>query len=101
LIHKRIPFETVWVEFADIEKVSKEVGIAPNGKKADGTDRYTLPAIKDQETGHSLADSFKIAQYLDKKYPEHTLVPAGAEAQQAALVDSLSEAVGLVRSSPS
>ncbi|KAG0708474.1 hypothetical protein DFH29DRAFT_892791 [Suillus ampliporus] len=42
--------------------------------------RYTLPVIKDPNTGFVVADSLAIAEYLDKTYPEKPIMPRGAEA---------------------
>jgi glutathione S-transferase len=86
LNYKRVPYKTVWVESADIQRAMKEAGAVPlsGGKWPDGVERYSVPAIKDPDTGKVLSDSFEIAQYLDEKFPDRpTLVPKGTEAQQA------------------
>jgi len=70
LNYKNIPYRTEWLELEDIELHLKKLGIKPTGKKPDGRDLYTLPAIHDPSTGTYLADSFLIAQYLDKTYPD-------------------------------
>ncbi|KAH9480881.1 Glutathione S-transferase-like protein ustS [Psilocybe cubensis] len=67
---KGLEFTTEFVEYPDIEPVCKELGVKPTSKKEDGTDLYTLPAIYDPSTGVYVADSFPIAQYLDKTYPD-------------------------------
>ena len=67
---KGIPYKTEWVEFPDIEPLCKKLGISPTSKNADGSDRYTLPAIHDPSTGVYIADSIPIAEYLDKTYPD-------------------------------
>ncbi|RPD82308.1 hypothetical protein L226DRAFT_528492 [Lentinus tigrinus ALCF2SS1-7] len=42
---------------------------------------YTLPAIHDPSTGVSVADSTKIARYLDATYPDAPrIIPEGTEA---------------------
>jgi glutathione S-transferase len=97
LIYKRIPFETVWVAFADVESVSKEHGFAPTSTRPDGSPHYTLPAIRDQETGRAVTDSFAIAQYLDEKYPARPVIPSGTESLQTAFVDGLMATIGTVR----
>jgi glutathione S-transferase len=96
LRYKRIPYETVWVEFGDIERVSKEIGAPPTGKKPDGTNLYTLPAIRDQDTGRAISDSFAIASYLDERYPERRLIPVGTEKKQAEFISSLMVVLGMV-----
>ena len=67
--YKGIPYRTEWVEFPDIEAVSKKLGIKPTDNKSDGSPLYTLPAIHDPSTGVYIADSIVIAEYLEKTYP--------------------------------
>ncbi|KAF8994495.1 hypothetical protein BDQ17DRAFT_1366887 [Cyathus striatus] len=89
LNYKQLSHKTEWVEYPDIEAFSKKHGIAPTGKKPDGSPLYTLPAIYDDTTGVYLADSVPIAQYLDKTYPDTpVVVPAGTEALMQAFLDS-------------
>jgi glutathione S-transferase len=96
LAYKRIPYETVWVEFGDIQKFAKDIGATPTEKNADGTDRYTFPIIRVRETGQVVSESFNISKYLDEKYPDRPLIPAGTEAQQSAFADSITGLVGMV-----
>ncbi|KAL0961166.1 hypothetical protein HGRIS_006138 [Hohenbuehelia grisea] len=85
LNYKGLPYKTVWVEYPDIGKVSKEIGAAPTSTKADGRPHYTLPAIHDPSTGTSLSDGLAIAEYLDSQYPDTPkLIPDGTAALQAA-----------------
>ncbi|KAF9234159.1 hypothetical protein BU15DRAFT_52957, partial [Melanogaster broomeanus] len=60
--YKGLPFTTVWVDYPDIAGLLKSKGLKTN--------TYTLPAIEDPSTGVVMADSFEIAKYLDKTYPE-------------------------------
>jgi len=69
LNYKGIPYRTEWVEFPDIESVSKKLGVKPTGQRSDGSPLYTLPVIHDPSTGAIVVDSFAIAQYLEKTYP--------------------------------
>ncbi|THU85871.1 hypothetical protein K435DRAFT_822303 [Dendrothele bispora CBS 962.96] len=87
---KGIPFKTVWIEYPDIEKTLKDLGIAACATKPDGkTPLYTLPAIYDPVTKTGLTESFAIAKYLDEKYPDKpTLVPRGTETLQKAYIDA-------------
>ncbi|KAL0961168.1 hypothetical protein HGRIS_006140 [Hohenbuehelia grisea] len=95
LNYKGLPYKTVWVEYPDIEKVSKEIGAAPTSTKADGQPRYTLPAIHDPATGTTLSDGPTIAAYLDAQYPDTpTLLPAGTAALQAAFNYAFSGGLG-------
>ncbi|KAJ8699426.1 hypothetical protein PTI98_002541 [Pleurotus ostreatus] len=48
---KGIPYQTVWVEYPDIEAVCKKIGASPTGEEAP---HYTLPVIKT----HRLAPSY-------------------------------------------
>jgi len=67
---KGVPYKTEWVEYPDIESHNIKLGIEPTSKKADGRPHYTLPAIHDPSTGVYIAESLKIAEYLDKTYPD-------------------------------
>lgn len=81
---KGLKYETVWVEFPDIEAVCKKIGAPPTGKKADGSDYYTLPVIYDPSTKALVADSAPIAKYLDATYPDTPrLFPEGTDAFQS------------------
>jgi glutathione S-transferase len=92
-LYKRIPFETVWVPLADVQRVSTEAGIPQPA----GRGKHTVPAIVDPATGTRLADSLKIAHYLDERYPERPLFPPGTEARQVAFIDTLTATAGMVR----
>ncbi|KAJ7088884.1 hypothetical protein B0H15DRAFT_922830 [Mycena belliarum] len=75
---KNIPFKIVWVEYPDIERVSKEIGAPPTSNKPDGRPHYTLPMIHDPSTGAVISDSSNIAAYLDATYPDTPrLLPEG------------------------
>lgn len=67
---KGIPYNLIAVEYCDIEHTLKEAGIAPSGKRKDGTDLYTVPSIIDSNTGAKVSDSIKIALYLEEAYPD-------------------------------
>ncbi|KAJ7439108.1 hypothetical protein FB451DRAFT_1107440 [Mycena latifolia] len=86
---KGIPYKTVWVEYPDIERVSRELGAAPARSKPDGRPHYTLPMIHDPSTGAVISDSTKIAEYLDATYPDAPrLMPAGTLGLHRAFVDA-------------
>ncbi|KAH8813703.1 hypothetical protein DL96DRAFT_1820963 [Flagelloscypha sp. PMI_526] len=89
LEYKGIPFETKWVEFPDISKVSIEVGAQPTGKwKHDGSPLYTCPFIYDSKTGKAVSDSWNIVQYLDETYPDTPrLVPQGLNGLVKVFID--------------
>ncbi|KAK7450584.1 hypothetical protein VKT23_012893 [Stygiomarasmius scandens] len=96
---KGIPYKTVWIEYPDIEKTLKELGIAASATKADGkTPHYTLPAIYDPSTKTGLTESLAIAEYLDKKYPDKPLlIPRGTTALHKAWITSLVPVLGTLR----
>jgi hypothetical protein len=82
---KKLPYRTVYVEFPDIARVSKEAGIPSPLMLPDGTPHYTCPAIVDGATGVAISDSYKITEYLDSQYPETPRAfPEGTEVLQAA-----------------
>ncbi|KAJ7263877.1 hypothetical protein C8J57DRAFT_1333079 [Mycena rebaudengoi] len=83
LNYKGIPYKTVWLEYEEIEPASKRLGATPTSNKPDGRPHYTLPMIHDPTTGAVVSESTKIAEYLDKAYPDTPrLLPAGTAAFQ-------------------
>lgn len=96
--YKGIPYRTEWVEYPDIEPLSKRLGIDPTGKKPDGSPYYTLPAIHDPSTNTYLADSFTIAEYLEKTYPDTpSIFPHGTASLQHAFIFALTPSLTPVR----
>ncbi|KAH7930777.1 hypothetical protein BV22DRAFT_1101502 [Leucogyrophana mollusca] len=75
LSYKGLPFSVEWVEYPDIADFVKSIGGLPTSKRPDGADLYTLPVIKDPNTGVVVADSFLIAEYLEKTYPSKPVFP--------------------------
>lgn len=95
LSYKGLPYKTQWVEYPDIQAVSIQYGAAPTDKRADGSPRYTVPMIYDPNTKTAIADSAKIAMYLDKAYPSTpTVFPPGSAALQMAFAESLWDLIG-------
>ncbi|KAF8997161.1 hypothetical protein BDQ17DRAFT_1429191 [Cyathus striatus] len=81
--------QNVYLEYPDIEETSKKLGIPPTSTKKDGSPYYTLPAIYDSSTNTALADSLRIAQYLDVMYPDTpAVVMKGTEVLSLAYVDT-------------
>jgi glutathione S-transferase len=81
---KQLRYKTVYLEFPEIRGVLQQAGASPTSN-IDGTPVYSLPTIVDDATGAAICDSFKIAEYLDKHYPETPKAfPPGSEALQAA-----------------
>lgn len=82
---KKIPYQTVWVEYPDIKPEMKKIGAEPTSRLPDGNDLYTLPVIQDPNTGAVVSESYRIAEYLEKTYPDSPkLFPAGSAGLQAA-----------------
>ncbi len=81
LLFKGLPFKTEWIEYPDIGPRMKELGAEATSEREDGSPRWTLPVIKDDANGRIVADSMKIAMYLDDTYPNKpTLFPFGVRA---------------------
>ncbi|KAF7760740.1 hypothetical protein Agabi119p4_10149 [Agaricus bisporus var. burnettii] len=84
LNYKNIPYKTVNLEFPEVEGVCIKAGIPPSTTWPDGRPMYTSPSIFDDSTNTGVSESYKIAQYLDKAYPDTPkLFPPGTEALQA------------------
>ncbi|KAL7279864.1 hypothetical protein ACG7TL_006273 [Trametes sanguinea] len=82
---KGIPYQTVWLEYPEIEALSRKLGLAPTSQRSDGSPKYTVPAIYDPNTTMAVADSVQIVRYLDKTYPDTPqLVPYATDALHAA-----------------
>jgi len=80
-LFKGLPFKTEWIEYPNIGPRMKELGAEATDKWDDGSPLWTLPVIKDDATGRTVADSLKIAMYLDDTYPDKpTLFPFGVRA---------------------
>lgn len=67
---KGVSYQTQWVEMPDITAVREKLGVPANRTLPDGTPYHTLPVIQDPSTGELVGDSFEIALYLDKTYPD-------------------------------
>ncbi|KAG2344381.1 hypothetical protein BDR05DRAFT_882350, partial [Suillus weaverae] len=70
--HKGLPYEVIWVELRDITSTMTGIGASPTAGE-----RYTLPVIKDPNTGAVVSDSHAIAKYLDDTYSDKPLIPRG------------------------
>ncbi|KAI1374716.1 hypothetical protein F4677DRAFT_446980 [Hypoxylon crocopeplum] len=66
---KGVDYKTEWVELPDVTSIRKKLDAAPVRFFGDGEPFHTLPVIEDQSTGRTVGDSFDIAVYLDKTYP--------------------------------
>ncbi|KAI6031321.1 hypothetical protein BKA83DRAFT_4198617 [Pisolithus microcarpus] len=72
--YKGLPFRIEWVEYPDIAPRMKAIGARQN-KLLDGREMYTLPVLDDPNTGALITDSWEIAEYLEKTYPEKSIFP--------------------------
>ncbi|KAF9445114.1 hypothetical protein P691DRAFT_735528 [Macrolepiota fuliginosa MF-IS2] len=91
---KNLPYKTLYIDYPDLEAAEKAGGIPPYGARGNGQPLYTAPAIVDDATGAALPDSYKIAEYLDRAYPDTPKAfPPGSEALQAAFYDHFNEVV--------
>ncbi|KAI1486255.1 hypothetical protein F5X96DRAFT_257642 [Biscogniauxia mediterranea] len=74
---KGAPYRTEWVDLPDVAAVRKSLGLGAVRAHPDGSPHYTLPILRDANTGTLVGDSFDIAVYLDSRYPESpALLPA-------------------------
>ncbi|KAG8730110.1 hypothetical protein FRC10_003066 [Ceratobasidium sp. 414] len=71
LNYKGLPYRVKYIKFEEVELTMKAMGIAPTSKTFP---YYTLPMITDPSSDPNgepthVSESFKIAMYLDEKYP--------------------------------
>jgi glutathione S-transferase len=86
---KKLEFDTVWLEYHEIEPMISKLGGKPTNTKPDGyvlctrlagnspltrvslrrSPWYTLPVIYDPATKKIISNSRDIAEYLDQQYP--------------------------------
>ncbi|KAF8577823.1 hypothetical protein K439DRAFT_1639376 [Ramaria rubella] len=85
---KGLAHKTTYLEYPDIAATMKSIGAPPTGIR-DGTPVYTVPVIVDESVRTAdggptvIAESFEIAQFLDKHYPTpNQLIPPGTAALQ-------------------
>lgn len=70
LNYKGVDYSTSWVALPDVAKVRSGLKVPACRKFADGSDFFTLPIIQDPATNSSVGDSFDIATYIQKTYPD-------------------------------
>ncbi|KAF5024841.1 hypothetical protein F66182_3080 [Fusarium sp. NRRL 66182] len=73
LNYKHIPYQTIFVEFPDIEPTLKSLGLAPHDPGSASHARYTVPAVKHVPSDTSIMDSPAIAEFLETTYPDPPL----------------------------
>nr|POF13701.1 glutathione s-transferase-like protein usts [Quercus suber] len=92
LNYKQIPYETVYLEFPDIEPTLTKLGITLGASAT----KYTVPAIHHLPTDQRIMDSLPIAQFLDSHYPDPP-VPLTSELGSAIEVRSRSAIGAAIR----
>lgn len=89
--YKKIPYKTVWITFPEIEPICKSLAVPPTRQKQGGKPHYTVPFITITPSAGSsdpvlaISDSGKIAQYIDKMFPDpaRSLFPGGTGVYRA------------------
>jgi len=97
---KKLKFQVVWLEYPEIEPTMKRLGVITTFTKRDGSPFYTVPVIVDPNhitpdgKPTVLADSWKIAEYLDEKYPGPGLLfPKGTKPLQSIFHDYVTKSI--------
>jgi len=90
LNYKKLPYETVYVSYPDIEQTWKTLGLSPLAEQPS----TTLPVISVSSVGGGppsvVADSFKIAIFLDNEFPDTpAVIPPNTGALQASWINTL------------
>ncbi|KAI6913899.1 hypothetical protein D0869_11220 [Hortaea werneckii] len=86
---KGVPFETEWVEYADLEPKFKALGIPPNPEGPYKFTDYTSPAVRFAD-GTYVMDSQAIAEKLEALYPEPSFhLDTGLHDEAAAIMQEL------------
>jgi glutathione S-transferase len=70
LNHKKVTYTTKPIDMPDIASVRQELGVPANRTLPNGSPYHTLPLIHDKSTNNFIGDTFEIALYLDKTYPD-------------------------------
>lgn len=89
LNYKHLPYETTWVRYENIERLSKELGVLPTRET---TPKYTLPLISVHEPGAeplAVVDSMRIAEYIERTYPDRAFATSALLAEQQEHVDAI------------
>ena len=72
--YKKVPYQSVWITFPEVEPTCKSVGAAPTGKKKNGEPLYTVPFIVVTPAAgagkpYAISDSINIAEFIEKTFP--------------------------------
>ncbi|KAJ8083596.1 hypothetical protein PM082_009471 [Marasmius tenuissimus] len=98
LNYKKIPFKLVNVPFTSIETTAKLLGAPPTDTfPTTGEPKYTVPFLHDSDKNRVVSDSFTIAEYIDKAYPDTPrLFTEGTVATVKELVEAREEALRIL-----
>lgn len=67
---KKAPYTSQFVDLLGISELRKSLGVPASRTNADGSDYFTLPMLINKTTDDKIGDSFDIAVYLNKRYPD-------------------------------
>ncbi|KAF8592188.1 hypothetical protein K439DRAFT_1324925, partial [Ramaria rubella] len=88
-----VPNKTIWFDYPDIEPTMLTIGAAPTGTRLDGSPFYIDPSQR-TSTGEPtvISDTWTIAEYLDRVYPEPgMLLPNGTKVLRALFQDHVTK----------
>jgi glutathione S-transferase len=77
---RRIPYDTVWIDYPDLEPELKKLGVRPAGF-ATNPPYYSVPVIYDPKTSSGVSDSPEIFKHIAEHYtgPEYPVVATPSE----------------------
>ncbi|PFH46914.1 hypothetical protein AMATHDRAFT_50685 [Amanita thiersii Skay4041] len=95
LNYKRLRYQTVWLEFHDVENQLRAIGAPPSAFRVDRTPIYTLPVLvdptKNARAPEILSNTNLIAEFLEATYPARPVFPEGSRAMQTLFVHYIQE----------
>ncbi|KAF9477210.1 hypothetical protein BDN70DRAFT_896701 [Pholiota conissans] len=95
LNYKRLPYQTSWLAFQDVERELSRIGAPPSSYRSDNSPVYALPVVVDHARNPSrpkvVSGASKIAEYLEASYPARPIFPDGSRAMQAMFVHYIQE----------
>ncbi|KAL0056708.1 hypothetical protein AAF712_016685, partial [Marasmius tenuissimus] len=97
LNYKKLPFKLVDLAPAALVPTAKSVGATPTAAHPDGSPKYTVPFLHNSDKNKTVSDSFTIAEYLDKVYPDMPkLFAEGTKKAQRDLISAREAASGVM-----
>ncbi|EMD36294.1 hypothetical protein CERSUDRAFT_84368 [Gelatoporia subvermispora B] len=93
LNYKRLRYQTLWVELADVEATLRAINAPPTSYNSDRRSVYTLPVIVDFTRSKTspvvLSNADNIVEYLERTYPARPIFPEGSRALQTLFVQHI------------